>query len=74
MRSLLASENYVNLLGAKYLECLASHQWSMRLGNTKMIINAGIKEVVYETEYHFTEQSRELFATAGVLYRKLEPR
>jgi len=39
---------------------------------TKMIINAGIKEVVYETEYHFTEQSRELFATAGVLCRQFQ--
>ncbi len=41
---------------------------------TKMIINAGIKEVVYETEYHFTEQARKLFSTAGVLCRKLEPK
>jgi dCMP deaminase len=39
---------------------------------TKMIINAGIKEVVYETEYHFTEQSRKLFATAGVLCRQFK--
>ncbi len=39
---------------------------------TKMIINAGIKEVVYETEYHFTEQSRELFASAGVLCRQFK--
>ena len=37
---------------------------------TKMIINAGIKEVVFETEYHFTEQARELFSTAGVLCRQ----
>ena len=34
---------------------------------TKMIINAGIKEVVYETEYHFTEQARDLFSKAGVV-------
>lgn len=39
---------------------------------TKMIINAGITEVVYETEYHFTVQARELFATAGVVCRQLE--
>jgi dCMP deaminase len=37
---------------------------------TKMIINAGIKEVVFETEYHFTEQARELFTAAGVLCRQ----
>ncbi|WP_136062694.1 deoxycytidylate deaminase [Pontiella sulfatireligans] len=37
---------------------------------TKMIINAGIKEVVYETEYHFTEQARGLFDTAGILCRQ----
>jgi dCMP deaminase len=37
---------------------------------TKMIINAGITEVVYETEYHFTEQARELFATADVTCRQ----
>ncbi|MBT8041883.1 MAG: dCMP deaminase family protein [Pontiella sp.] len=37
---------------------------------TKMIINAGIREVVYETEYHFTEQARGLFATAHVTCRQ----
>jgi deoxycytidylate deaminase len=37
-----------------------------------MIINAGIQEVVYETEYHFTEQARTLFAKANVLCRKLK--
>lgn len=37
---------------------------------TKMVINAGIKEVVYETEYHFTEQARNLFAIAGVACRQ----
>ena len=37
---------------------------------TKMIINAGIKEVVYETEYHFTGQARALFETAGVVCRQ----
>lgn len=39
---------------------------------TKMIINAGIKEVVYENEYHFSEQARELFGTAGVLCRQFK--
>ncbi|WP_136077766.1 deoxycytidylate deaminase [Pontiella desulfatans] len=39
---------------------------------TKMIINAGIKEVVYETEYHFTLQARDLFAAAGVLCRQFK--
>jgi dCMP deaminase len=39
---------------------------------TKMVINAGIKEVVYETEYHFTEQARSLFATAGVRCRQFK--
>ena len=37
---------------------------------TKMIINAGIKEVVYENEYHFGEQSRSLFAQSGVKCRQ----
>ena len=36
----------------------------------KMIINAGIKEVIYETEYHFTDQARLLFATAGIHCRQ----
>ena len=36
----------------------------------KMIINAGIVEVVYEEEYHFNEQARNLFAEAGVLCRQ----
>jgi deoxycytidylate deaminase len=35
-----------------------------------MIINAGIKEVVYETEYHFTEQARGLFEAAQVTCRR----
>ena len=39
---------------------------------TKMIINAGITEVVYETEYHFTEQARNLFVTAGVKCRQFK--
>jgi dCMP deaminase len=37
---------------------------------TKMIINAGIKEVVYETEYHFTLQARDLLQAAGVQCRQ----
>ncbi|MDF7801676.1 cytidine/deoxycytidylate deaminase family protein [Pontiellaceae bacterium B1224] len=37
---------------------------------TKMIINAGISEVVYEMEYHFTEQARGLFAAAGIVCRQ----
>jgi len=39
---------------------------------TKMIINAGIKEVVYETEYHFSEQARGLFRTGGVTCRQFQ--
>ena len=39
---------------------------------TKMIINAGIREIVYETEYHFTEQARMLFRRAGVTCRRFE--
>lgn len=35
----------------------------------KMIINAGIREVVCETDYHFAEQTKALFAEAGVKYR-----
>lgn len=37
----------------------------------KMIINAGLAAVVYEDEYHFSAQSRELLATAGVACRQL---
>jgi dCMP deaminase len=36
----------------------------------KMIINAGIKEVIYEHEYHFSEQARALFAEGGLLCRQ----
>ena len=39
---------------------------------TKMIINAGIVEVVYEHEYHFNDQARALFKSAGVLCRQFE--
>ncbi len=37
---------------------------------TKMIINAGIKEVVYDTEYHFSEQARSLFSSSGIICRQ----
>lgn len=36
----------------------------------KMIINAGIREVVYEGEYRFTESTRSLFKEAGVTCRQ----
>jgi len=37
----------------------------------KMIINAGIAEVVYEGEYEFTRQIRVLLRQAGVKCRKI---
>lgn len=37
----------------------------------KMIVNAGIAEVVYETEYRFGDQTRNLFREAGVKVRSL---
>lgn len=37
----------------------------------KMIINAGIQEVVFENEYEFGEQTRDLLHAADVRYRKL---
>lgn len=37
---------------------------------TKMIINSGIKEVVYKDEYEFGEQVRSLLAEAGVKCRQ----
>jgi len=40
----------------------------------KMIINAGIAEVVYEDEYCFTEQARNLLAEAGVVCRRFRRR
>jgi dCMP deaminase len=36
----------------------------------KMIINAGITEVVYEDEYEFTDQTRVLLSEAGVSCRR----
>ena len=38
----------------------------------KMIINAGIVEVVYEDEYEFGEQTRGLLGEAGVTCRRFE--
>ena len=37
----------------------------------KMIVNAGIREVVYDEEYYVTEQTRSLLAEAGVRLRRL---
>lgn len=39
----------------------------------KMIINAGIREVVYAGEYAFDAQTRKLLADANVLCRKYVP-
>ena len=36
----------------------------------KMIINAGIKEVVFEEDYHFSEEARQLFEAGGVHFRQ----
>ena len=38
----------------------------------KMIVNSGIVEVIYDEEYCFSEQTRALFAEAGVKCRKFE--
>jgi len=38
----------------------------------KMIINAGIREVVYDEEYAFNDQTRALLAEAKVLCRRIE--
>lgn len=37
-----------------------------------MIINAGIREVVYTGEYAFDEQTRKLLADAGVVCRRFD--
>ena len=37
----------------------------------RMIVNCGIKQVVYEREYEFNVQTRKLLAAAGVKCRKL---
>lgn len=39
---------------------------------TKMIINAGLVEVVYEHEYQFSRQARALFKEAGVTCRQFK--
>ncbi|MBI3987573.1 MAG: cytidine/deoxycytidylate deaminase family protein [Lentisphaerae bacterium] len=36
----------------------------------KMIVTAGIREVVYEAEYHQSEQMKRLLAEAGVVCRR----
>lgn len=36
----------------------------------KMIVNAGIREVIYEDEYRFEAQTRALFKEAGVTCRR----
>ena len=38
----------------------------------KLLINAGIKEVVYGGDYPFTEQTEKLLAEAGVVCRRFE--
>lgn len=40
----------------------------------KMIINSGIREVVYENEYEFSRQTRALLEEAGVRCRRLRKR
>jgi dCMP deaminase len=40
------------------------------LACARMIINAGLTEVVFEEEYNFSEQARHLLETAGVQCRK----
>ena len=40
----------------------------------KMIINAGIKRVVCEEDYHAGERSKEVFKEAGVKYELLSSR
>ena len=38
----------------------------------KMIISAGIKKVVYESDYHYSAQVKALFRQAGVACRKIK--
>ncbi len=40
----------------------------------RMIINAGLVEVVYDQEYQFARQARALFREAGVVCRRLRRR
>ena len=39
---------------------------------SKMIVNAGIREVVYDEEYSVTEQTRAVLREAGVVLRRLD--
>ncbi len=39
---------------------------------SKMIVNAGIREVVYDEEYSVTEQTRAILREAGVVLRRLD--
>ncbi len=39
---------------------------------TKMIINAGIREVVYDEEYKFSQQTVSLLHQAGIIVRRIE--
>ena len=39
---------------------------------SKMIVNAGIREVVYDEEYSVTEQTKAVLAEAGVTLRRLD--
>ena len=39
----------------------------------KLIINSGIKEVVYGGDYAFLDKVKEIFAAAGVAHRKYTP-
>ncbi|HPO90613.1 MAG TPA: cytidine/deoxycytidylate deaminase family protein [Victivallales bacterium] len=38
---------------------------------TKMIINSGIKEVVYKTNYHMDEISEKLLKSVGIIIRQI---
>jgi len=39
---------------------------------TKMIINAGLAEVIYENKYCFTEQAQALFGEVGIVCQRFE--
>ena len=39
----------------------------------KMIVSAGIREVLFESPYRFNEQVAKLFKTAGIRFRKISP-
>ena len=58
--------------GASLEECVCVHA-EQCLTCAKMIINAGIREVVYAGQYAFDEQTKRLFDEAGVLCRHYEP-